>query len=657
VTSTSYQVLARKYRPQSFDDVAGQGSVVQTLMRALDTGRVAHAFLFTGSRGVGKTTLARILARCLVCETGVTSKPCGACTLCKGVSAGNLTDVVEIDGASNNSVDQIRDLQELARFMPQLARFKIFIVDEVHMLSTSAFNALLKILEEPPPHVKFVFATTEPHKIPVTILSRCQRYDFKRLPQKTIVERLVTVLEREQIQVAQAGLEVIAKAADGGMRDALSLLDQVLSFAGAQASVDQITEALGIIDARSITAATDAAIAGDAKGALAVVQNAHARGHDLRQLLSGVAQEIRHLSVANAAGSIKGLADITDEDAERLDARGRALDGKDLLRLLAIALDAMDPMQRSEDPRLHVELALLRMARRPPLADALAVSEALVRLEALAHGRPVPPLGPSGGGGPARDIARAAFSPSASVPSASVASPSAPRPAQLAAGATAPSQPPRDADLPLDEVEDPPLVSEASPAAAHDAPVDPRGDDDDDARPAPAAPAPRMREDAKDEPAAPSDDDDDGVDPAAGLPLVGVDARFVAFADALSRRARPIAMHLDHARVLRTDSQGGAHVITVCFERELHERAISGSLHERAVNECLADAYGANARLVIDKAPAELADIPPSIAQARDRALHEAQLALEAHAKAHPVVEKAVALFGGQVRVVKRKGA
>jgi DNA polymerase-3 subunit gamma/tau len=665
-SSNGYQVLARKYRPQSFDDVAGQQSVVHTLVRALDTGRVAHAFLFTGSRGVGKTTLARILSRCLVCEKGVSAKPCGTCTLCVGVSAGNLTDVIEIDGASNNSVDQVRDLQEIARFLPQLARFKIFIVDEVHMLSTSAFNALLKILEEPPPHVKFIFATTEPHKIPVTILSRCQRYDFKRLPQKTIVERLTTVLGREGLSMARDGLDVIARAADGGMRDALSLTDQVLSFAGEKATVEQITEALGIIDARSIAAATDAAIAGDAKGALQVVEQAHQRGVDLRQLLIGIAAELRHLTVANAAGSVRGLADLTDEEAARLDDKSKQVDGRDLLRLLQVALDAMDPLARSDDARLHVETALLRMCRRPPLGDAMAISEALVRLEALKAGRPVPPLSPppqspppqspppQGGRSPALDIVRAALStvptppaqppPQPTTSTAPTATPLASPMPSPAASPTAPSAvpstqpppastPPREADLPLDDREDPPIIA-AAPVDVASAVV---------LKVAPPA-APEQAD---------HDDDDGGHDPAAGLALTGVDPRFIAFADHASRAT---GMHLDQARVVAIAAKGTGHEVSVCFERELHQRAVSDLVAQPALLDALASAFGPGSRLVVVPPPAQLASLPPSIAQARDTAIAEAQAALEAHAKTHPVVEKAVALFGGQVRAVKRKG-
>jgi DNA polymerase-3 subunit gamma/tau len=627
---TAYQVLARKYRPQTFADVVGQDAVVTTLMRALDGGRVAHAFLFTGSRGVGKTTLARILARCLVCAQGVSSTPCGQCSLCKGVAAGSLTDVVEIDGASNNSVDQVRDLQEVARYLPQQARCKLFIIDEVHMLSTAAFNALLKILEEPPPHVKFVFATTEPHKIPVTILSRCQRYDFRRIPMRVIVDRLHVVLQAENVRIEDAGLDVIARAAEGGMRDALSLTDQVLSFAGEGATAEQVTEALGIIDRRSIVQAVEACIAGDAKMALSIVDNAYARGHDQRQLLAGIAEELRHLAVAAAAGSVRGFADLPDEELARIDKRSKEIDGRDLTRLLALALDGIDPVARAEDPRVFVELALLKMCGRAPLGDALAISEAIIRLEALAKGKAVPPLsGPPTGG------ARAPVTTSTTASAFQTVSPTvrvsepvrAPEPAPAIKGEA--TRPPT--TLP------PELLGEDEPLIAD--PMTPSG---------PAHIAEAERAGAAD---ASGNDDEEEADGAAGLPLEGIDPRFKDFVDRVARAHRPMASYLDHAHLV--SAAGGA--VEVCFSREAHANALKGAVEAPPIQEALLHAFGAGMKLIIVGTPAQPAQTAPSIAEARDTALAEAQRALEAHAKSHPIVEKAVSLFGGEVRSVKRR--
>jgi DNA polymerase-3 subunit gamma/tau len=626
---TPYQVLARKYRPQTFADVVGQDAVVQTLMRALDTGRVAHAFLFTGSRGVGKTTLARILAKCLVCEQGITSKPDGTCALCKGVSAGSLVDVVEIDGASNNSVEQVRDLQEVARFLPQLARFRIFIIDEVHMLSTSAFNALLKILEEPPPHVKFVFATTEPHKIPVTILSRCQRYDFRRIPMRTIVARLRDVLGAEKMTVADAGLDVIARAAEGGMRDALSLTDQVLSFAGDGASADQVTEALGIIDRRSIVKAVEASITGDAKSALAVVDEAFRRGHDQRQLLNGIAEELRHLAVAASTGSVAGFADLPDEEIARIDARSKQIESRDLTRLLGIALDGIDPVAQAEDPRMFVELTLLKMCGRPPLGDALAISEAIVRLDALAKGKPVAPLVRSGVEPPSPASAPAAPPPS---PAPAPATKPAPTPAAHAATPPSKSAPtPTPTSMSTPPTEPPDLLGEDPPAVADIAP-EPLPDE---------VSAPVVVEVAADE-------EPEELDPAAGLPIEGVDARFLDFVDRVARNHRPMSMHLDHAHFAGVKD----HTVEISFVREMHATALKAALTSPPIATALAAAFGDGSKLQI---VAHADGAQPSPAEARQKAMDDAQKILEAHAKSHPVVEKAVALFGGQVRAVRRR--
>jgi DNA polymerase-3 subunit gamma/tau len=241
----SYKVLALKYRPQTFEDVVGQKPITQALQNAIATKRVAHAYLFAGSRGVGKTSVARILAKALNCQEGPTPHPCGHCSFCQEIKDGISVDVLEIDGASNRGINEIRELRENVKYLPSKNKYKIYIIDEVHMLTTEAFNALLKTLEEPPPHVIFVFATTEPHKIPLTILSRCQRYDFKRIPSSSILDQLKKIASEEGMEVSDPGLHLIARQAQGSMRDAQSLLDQVFSFSGPKISEEEVIEAWG----------------------------------------------------------------------------------------------------------------------------------------------------------------------------------------------------------------------------------------------------------------------------------------------------------------------------------------------------------------------------------------------------------------------------
>ena len=278
----SYLVLARKWRPQTFSDLIGQEHVSQTLKNAIEGGRVAHAFLFTGARGVGKTSSARILAKALNCDHGPAAEPCNACAACSEITAGNSVDVFEIDGASNTGVDDIRELRDNIKYLPSRSRYKIFIIDEVHMLSTNAFNALLKTLEEPPPHVKFIFATTEPHKVPITILSRCQRFDFKRIPLPMIISRLRFIVESERIAISDESLIVIGRKGDGSMRDSLSTLDQVLAFCGDTVADEDVVTLLGVVDRRLLQDTCDAVCARDTAAVLDIVKKVDAFGSNMR---------------------------------------------------------------------------------------------------------------------------------------------------------------------------------------------------------------------------------------------------------------------------------------------------------------------------------------------------------------------------------------
>jgi DNA polymerase-3 subunit gamma/tau len=293
----SYLVLARKWRPQSFDEIVGQEHISQTLMNAIRSNRVAHAFLFTGVRGVGKTTAARVLAKALNCVQGPTPTPCNSCVNCREITAGSAVDVLEIDGASNTGVDDVREIIENVRYQPAKSRFKIYIIDEVHMLSTSAFNALLKTLEEPPPHVKFIFATTDPHKVPHTIHSRCQRYDFKRIPFRLIADRLMHIARSDGVEVSDRALFLIAREGEGSMRDAQSLFDQVIAFAGKTVRDEDVVAALGLADRKMLYAVADAIVDRNPVRALELLNELHLYGQDMRRFARELLEHFRNLSV------------------------------------------------------------------------------------------------------------------------------------------------------------------------------------------------------------------------------------------------------------------------------------------------------------------------------------------------------------------------
>ncbi len=401
----SYLVLARKYRPQSFTDLVGQEHVAKTIANAIDQGRVAHAFLFTGVRGVGKTTSARLLAKCLNClgadgtAKGPTATPCNTCAACTEITAGADMDVQEIDGASYNGVDEVRRLQEGLAFRPARDRFKVFIVDEVHMLSSAAWNAFLKTLEEPPPHVKFIFATTEVHKVPVTILSRCQRYDFKLIPTQTIAARVKEVLAKETIAAEPGAIAVIAREAAGSMRDAMSLLDQVIAFSGQNLTEADVTRVLGVADRKVLHELGERVLGGDAKGALEVVDRLAQQGFDLVHVAKDLLASFRNLVVAKVSGEGgRELLDLADEEVADVLRLAQKSELDDLLRLFHGFSKAYDDVAKSGQVRAALEMTLVRLARRPPL---LPLDELLSRLgeleRRLATGAPPPP--PRGGGG------------------------------------------------------------------------------------------------------------------------------------------------------------------------------------------------------------------------------------------------------------------
>lgn len=358
-----YTVLARRYRPQTFTDIIGQEPVARALANALKSNRVAHAYLFTGARGVGKTSTARILAKALNCAKGPTATPCGECDICKNIAAGEDVDVLEIDGASNNGVDNIRELRSNTQYMPQRARFKIYIIDEVHMLSKGAFNALLKTLEEPPPHVKFIFATTEVEKVPITILSRCQRFDFTGIPVPRIVEQLRTIVEREGMQAEEEALELVARRAGGSMRDAQSLLDQLLAFGGERLSADQVHALLGTAGDEHILALAAAVLTHDVKKALDLLDEAVVTGLQLGELLDQMIAYWRDLMVVHCAGTEGRDLSVPSRHRETLAQQAKALNLDAILAGLDILSVAKGQLKNSNHGRTLVEMALIRLGR------------------------------------------------------------------------------------------------------------------------------------------------------------------------------------------------------------------------------------------------------------------------------------------------------
>ena len=375
----SYQVFARKYRPQNFDDVLGQNHVTQTLKNAIQQKRLAHAYLFVGPRGTGKTSTARILAKSLNCIHGPTINPCGVCDSCEEISQGISLDVLEIDGASNNSVDQIRELRENVRFAPVRGRYKIYIIDEVHMLSPQAFNALLKTLEEPPAHVIFVFATTEPHKVLPTILSRCQRFDLRRIPAQIIAKHLSYIAKKEEVVLTQEAAEAIAVAAEGGLRDAESMLDQLVAFCGNAIRESEVLEVFGLTSEHVVADLTRSILNQKAAEALSIVHQQAEAGKDLSKLLSDLLGFFRNLLVYKIdPPSLR--EEIGDQARSALDELAPAIDAQRLLRLIEKISEVESTIKWASNKKLHLEIALIRAIQTLSEVRLGAVIDALASL-------------------------------------------------------------------------------------------------------------------------------------------------------------------------------------------------------------------------------------------------------------------------------------
>ncbi|HLV00176.1 MAG TPA: DNA polymerase III subunit gamma/tau [Acidobacteriota bacterium] len=374
----TYQVIARKWRPQRFEDVVGQQAVTRTLQNAIQSERIAHAFLFSGVRGVGKTSTARILAKALNCKEGPTAQPCGTCISCKEITEANSVDVLEIDAASNTGVDNIRELRESVRYGTARDRFKIFIIDEVHMLSNAAFNALLKTLEEPPPHVKFILATTEHHKIPVTITSRCQQYEFRPIPFPLILDHLRVIARQEGIEISEFALRSIATSAEGSMRDAESALDQVIAFSGTTVSDDDVTVLLGIVDQSLADNVMESVGTGDRPSLIRKLDEVTRSGISAQNFCRKLIEHIRNLLVCKVAGWDERLLQVADSEKESLLKQAESFSEVDLIRFYDILNRTETELKWHPHPSLHLEMNLLKLIE---LAHLPRLEEIIERLE------------------------------------------------------------------------------------------------------------------------------------------------------------------------------------------------------------------------------------------------------------------------------------
>ena len=613
-----YQVSARKYRPGTFDDVIGQSHVVQTLMNSIATKRIAHAFLFSGTRGVGKTTVARILAKALNCEQGPTGTPCNTCANCQEITQGTSVDVVEIDGASNTSVDDVREIRENVKFTPFRGQYRVYIIDEVHMLSNSAFNALLKTLEEPPSHVVFIFATTEIHKIPATILSRCQHYNFRRISKAEIVQRLRHVADQDGLTIEDRSLMALARASEGSMRDGLSLLDQIIAFGGNTIRHEDLEALLGAVPQERIRAMVEAVIQQDSAKALQVIAALLDQGHDVRAYCADLVEYVRNMLVAAVVPSgpeLRSLIEATEEDLTQLARDAERFTVEQLQELFRMYAAAEDSLRVSAHPRFALETAAVRATRLLRTAEVQPASSRLaVQPEKPAADRRVVTQTPA----QTQDKATPSPAPVVKTTGVKVSQDNVAK-TSAAGGSTpkAPSvAPPREVAAPLAR----------TPAVAPSAPVVP---------PASAAPV-------QQEPKATS---------AAEASAAAVEVNWEQFQEAVSTNHPNIAPFLEMGRLVKIE--GG--LITLGFAKQA---TTARSMLEKEDNlQALAalgeSLYGCAVRIRIVEVAEQDPGAAPTMKQIRVAKEQEQRLILTQQAKAHPLVKQALEMFGGELAEVR----
>ena len=613
-----YQVSARKYRPGTFDDVIGQSHVVQTLMNSIATKRIAHAFLFSGTRGVGKTTVARILAKALNCEQGPTGTPCNTCSNCQEITQGTSVDVVEIDGASNTSVDDVREIRENVKFTPFRGQYRVYIIDEVHMLSNSAFNALLKTLEEPPSHVVFIFATTEIHKIPATILSRCQHYNFRRISKAEIVQRLRHVADQDGLTIEDRSLMALARASEGSMRDGLSLLDQIIAFGGNTIRHEDLEALLGAVPQERIRAMVEAVIQQDSAKALQVIAALLDQGHDVRAYCADLVEYVRNMLVAAVVPSgpeLRSLIEATEEDLTQLARDAERFTVEQLQELFRVYAAAEDSLRVSAHPRFVLETAAVRATRLLRTAEVQPASSRLaVQPEKPAADRRVVTQTPA----QTQDKATPSPAPVVKTTGVKVSQDNVAK--TSAAGGSTPKAP---SVAPPREVAAPPA---RTPAVAPSAPVVP---------PASAAP---VQQEPK-------------VTSAAEASAAAVEVNWEQFQEAVSTNHPNIAPFLEMGRLVKIE--GG--LITLGFAKQA---TTARSMLEKEDNlQALAalgeSLYGCAVRIRIVEVAEQDPGVAPTMKQIRVAKEQEQRLILTQQAKAHPLVKQALEMFGGELAEVR----
>ncbi|TKB86843.1 MAG: DNA polymerase III subunit gamma/tau [Nitrospira sp.] len=613
-----YQVSARKYRPGTFDDVIGQSHVVQTLMNSIATKRIAHAFLFSGTRGVGKTTVARILAKALNCEQGPTGTPCNTCANCQEITQGTSVDVVEIDGASNTSVDDVREIRENVKFTPFRGQYRVYIIDEVHMLSNSAFNALLKTLEEPPSHVVFIFATTEIHKIPATILSRCQHYNFRRISKAEIVQRLRHVADQDGLTIEDRSLMALARASEGSMRDGLSLLDQIIAFGGNTIRHEDLEALLGAVPQERIRTMVEAVIQQDSAKALQVIAALLDQGHDVRAYCADLVEYVRNMLVAAVVPSgpeLRSLIEATEEDLTQLARDAERFTVEQLQELFRMYAAAEDSLRVSAHPRFALETAAVRATRLLRTAEVQPASSRLaVQPEKPAADRRIVTQTPA----QTQDKATPSPAPVVKTTGVKVSQDNVAK--TSAAGGSTPKAP---SVAPPREVAAPPARTSA---VAPSAPVVP---------PASAAP---VQQEPK-------------VTSAAEASAAAVEVNWEQFQEAVSTNHPNIAPFLEMGRLVKIE--GG--LITLGFAKQA---TTARSMLEKEDNlQALAalgeSLYGCAVRIRIVEVAEQDPGAAPTMKQIRVAKEQEQRLILTQQAKAHPLVKQALEMFGGELAEVR----